>query len=694
MLYKRVRKSVKRTRRACLKTLLRLAAAIRIVCSSALVSKPATNPYALKDRPVIFISGDAATRPGYTYRVKRYAEAFRLLGHTVVCLTRDEIQSNTSIILSARIIIIWRADWSVDISAVVASARLRGTIVIFDLDDLLVCPELTLPEIMDEIRFENRDVNAVKQYHNAMRRTMKNSDICTASTHELAWHMRKNDLHRRPVYVRPNGYDAESYQVSRVHARIKKASTDDIIRIGYASGTRTHQKDFGVCVNAVSECLRQYPHTRLVLFSSNNMPTLDTDEFPELDGLEDQIEWRPIVKIDELPKEIARFDINLAPLLTGNPFCEAKSELKFFEAAICDVPTIASPTGPFRRAIDNGLNGFLAMTKEDWFSRLDMLIRDSAKRKSVGREAHRSVLWSFGPMRRIELCHLILKQIDTGRDRAYAFRDEMMEFSCPRPAIRVPEHEILFEYDKKLPSSVSIIITLHNYERYIEEALESARLQTLDDIELIIVDDDSTDASLDRTYSWLEKNSKRFNRAVLARNLSNQGAGLTRNTAIDIADSLYYMALDADNKLLPECCTYCLHAIQESGMAFAYPVIKKFGMDDALISDKGYHPALLIPGNYIDAMAMISKEAWAMVGGYSSQCASWDDFDFWCKLADHGLCGTHVNRILAEYRVHDKSESYTTSRIKEYLESRANFLEQSYPWLSIQRSGRTGHHRS
>ena len=47
--------------------------------------------------------------------------------------------------------------------------------------------------------------------------------------------------------------------------------------------------------------------------------------------------------------EKARFDINLAPLEVGNPFCEAKSQLKFFEAGLVNCTTIASPTGPVPR---------------------------------------------------------------------------------------------------------------------------------------------------------------------------------------------------------------------------------------------------------------------------------------------------------------------------------------------------------
>ena len=89
--------------------------------------------------------------------------------------------------------------------------------------------------------------------------------------------------------------------------------------------------------------LRERPHCRLVLFYSHidTFPVLDPGEFPALTGLELQIEWRATVPLDTMPDEMARFDVNLAPLEAGNPFCEAKSELKFFEAALVDVPTVS-----------------------------------------------------------------------------------------------------------------------------------------------------------------------------------------------------------------------------------------------------------------------------------------------------------------------------------------------------------------
>ena len=158
---------------------------------------------------------------------------------------------------------------------------------------------------------------------------------------------------------------------------------------------------------------------RLVLFRTPDgaLPFIDIEEYPALAGLEQQIEWRSLQPFMNLPTEMARFDINLAPLEVGNPFCEAKSELKFFDAALVDVPTIASPTGPYRRAIVHGSTGFLAASGDDWYIYIKRLVKDPALREQIGHSAyiggHRSLRAGAAGVR-------IGRVIDQLRGGAYA----------------------------------------------------------------------------------------------------------------------------------------------------------------------------------------------------------------------------------------------------------------------------------
>ena len=74
------------------------------------------------------------------------------------------------------------------------------------------------------------------------------------------------------------------------------------------------------------------------------------------------------------------------------------------------------------------------------------------------------------------------------------------------------------------------------------------------------------------------------------------------------------MTLDADNKLLPDCVQRCLERLRTTGAAVAYPTIRTFGDVERTISDREWSAAQFACGNYVDAMALIRKSAWAAVG--------------------------------------------------------------------------------
>lgn len=124
---------------------------------------------------------------------------------------------------------------------------------------------------------------------------------------------------------------------------------------------------------------------------------LDLTGFPELTPHAPRIERRPLVPHHELGAEYARFDINLAPLEADNPFCQAKSELKYFEAALVHVPTVAAATAPYAAAIQSGINGYIARDEAEWRDHHLTLIDDKDTRERLGCEAYWHAMVRFGP---------------------------------------------------------------------------------------------------------------------------------------------------------------------------------------------------------------------------------------------------------------------------------------------------------
>jgi GT2 family glycosyltransferase/glycosyltransferase involved in cell wall biosynthesis len=581
------------------------------------------------------------------------------------------------------VVVIWRAPYSATTSAIIKAAREVGAKVVCDLDDLMLKPELARIDIIDGIRSQGFDADETARFFARIQKLMLQADICTCTTHELADHIRE---YQKIAYVLPNGFDEATLLTSRLAVRDRRGASDDkLVRIGYASGSRTHQRDFAQAVGAIARVLEESPQCRLVLFrdASSLEPVVNPGEFPALVAYAQQIEWRDMVPLERLPGELARFDINIVPLETGNPFCEAKSELKYFEAALVEVCTVASHTGPLGRAMRDRVTGRLVDTTESWYEALRDLVADKASRERMAHAAYLDVLWRFGPRRREELVQSLLDQLSGGDVAARAFELDLRRNSRPTPEFDVPSSEVLFSRDTEVPADVTVIVPLYNYAHYVADTLASVRQQTIQDLDLVIVDDRSTDSSLQVALDWAQQNATRFNRIVVLRNSQNAGLARSRNVGFDNAETPFVLPLDADNRLLPGCCERMLASLRGSRAAFAYPKIQCFGDATHIIGDEAFSPARFSGGNYVDAMALISKWAWAAVGGYAHIQNGWEDYDFWCRCVEHGFWGLQVPEVLAEYRVHKQSMLSTHTDRHENKLRLIRDLNAGHSWLSI-----------
>jgi len=151
---------------------------------------------------------------------------------------------------------------------------------------------------------------------------------------------------------------------------------------------------------------------------------------------------------------LANFDINLAPLVSDNPFAQSKSEIKYMEAGLVKVPTVASPTDAFRYAIRPNENGFLAATEEEWVAALSMLVEQEGLRVATGEQAYEDVIERYHPaVRSMELMKTLdginqafpgraYQKIDAGKSTSViAFNlqgKDMHDFSVSRQLESLP----------------------------------------------------------------------------------------------------------------------------------------------------------------------------------------------------------------------------------------------------------------
>lgn len=227
---------------------------------------------------------------------------------------------------------------------------------------------------------------------------------------------------------------------------------------------------------------------------------------------------------------------------------------------------------------------------------------------------------------------------------------------------------------------VSVAVSLHNYARFLPECLDSVANQRHRALEIIVVDDASdADDSVSAATDWLQANAGRFHRALLLCHTRNQGLAQARNTAFAAARGGYVFVLDADNTLYPRAIARLYEAASREGLAAAYCQLERFGAVSGLGLADLWDSERFSAGNYVDAMALVSREAWREAGGYTHLDGGWEDFDFWCKFIDRGMSAAYIPEILCRYRVHGGSMLHTQH--KPHVEQLKIQMALRHPWL-------------
>jgi glycosyltransferase involved in cell wall biosynthesis len=333
---------------------------------------------------VLFVTGiDGAP---LRYRVRLPAEALATQGVTSRVLHyRDP--DLLAAAARADVVVCYRVPATVGVLELIESCHGAGTAVAFDVDDLIFDPAIR--DQIPALRLLPADEGALWMQGVARyRTTLEACDAFIGSTDLLV--ERAAELTGLPAHRFDNGVGIELARAA--DAAVRRARRPGPVRIGYFSGTTTHDDDWRFVEPAVAEVMERHPAVELWL--GGHLP--DT---PALARFGPRVVRLPFQAWTALPGVLRDLDVNLAPLEPGAVFNEAKSAIKWLEAALCATPTLASPTTPFAQAITDGVDGLVAATPEAWVEALDRLVRDEGLRVRVGARARRNALLGWAPAR-------------------------------------------------------------------------------------------------------------------------------------------------------------------------------------------------------------------------------------------------------------------------------------------------------
>ncbi len=318
------------------------------------------------------------------YRVFNAVEALTSRGYRVEVLREEHMGRIEAHGWRPAAIVFFRTPESHLTACCIGYAKRHSIKTFFDIDDLVFEPDLVnqidgfqlLPEAERATYIEG-----VRRY----RAFLLETDAVIGSTKPLVAALAALG---KPAYLVPNTFNRIQSEKAEVLRQEKKAARD-FLKIGYFSGSRTHNQDFAVAAPAILRLLEEFPSLRLLVVGELDLPS----DFDSFSGRVERLDFMPYQKMQE---ELVDCDINIAPLVIGNPFNEAKSELKWFEAALLAVPCVVSKTEPYEIAVADGTTGMLAASEAEWYEKLKMLIEDASLRQRIGEGARQAALSSWG----------------------------------------------------------------------------------------------------------------------------------------------------------------------------------------------------------------------------------------------------------------------------------------------------------
>jgi len=330
---------------------------------------------------ILFISsgvGDSAK-----YRSERQAEELRL--HGFKCSVT--VQDNPLLPRYAdrfKIFIFQKTIFSKTIAKMIENIKAQKKEIIFETDDLVF--DVKYVKQMDF--YQKLNSLEKQQYETGVGSEILNDDYvktCVTTTTYLAEILKG---YGKQVFISKNKLSTYDVLIMNDIFENKKKTSGEKIRIGYFSGTASHDKDFETVKRVLIYILEKYPKVELDLFGP-----LEVGDTYEKFG--ERVKKHPFEPWEKYLENIASVDLTIAPLEIGNPFCESKSAIKFTGAGLLGVPTIAAATQTFQEAIEDGVDGFVAGDDEEWKEKLEKLISNPDLRKSMGEKAREKVLKNY-----------------------------------------------------------------------------------------------------------------------------------------------------------------------------------------------------------------------------------------------------------------------------------------------------------
>jgi hypothetical protein len=560
----------------------------------------------------------------------------------------------------------------------------------FDLlPDLVSLP--VPPTVVVQLHVEEPDKSGYVRY--VTTRYGNLVDAFSVSSMHLAQVLEDYGIASSKVHVIHTGVDAEG-EFNPSKAIPMDIVGDDRFNILFP-GRLTDQKDPLLMVEVIRQVVDE--HERVHVHVVGDGP-LDRQVRRRVSELEIDSHFTFHSPSRELARWYACCDLLLmTSLFEGVPYV-------IYEAMAMALPIVA-PALPGNLELMEGAGGLLIEPRDEaagYARAVSRLIDRRAERESLAMAGRSRVIESFN-LRAIgdRYAELYQKLLETraaaGRTNgsstlARAVTDSRHARSVPgADALRT--ERLKMGWSSTRPSRghplVSVIIPCFNHGRFLPECIDSVINQSYGSLEVIVVDDCSSDSATIRVIGEIEDHPM----IRVIRLPQNSGPSVARNCGIAEANGRYILPVDADNVLLPNAVADLVEQIQSAGewVGYIYPNYQFFGTRDDYFQPPKFNLALLLAGNYCDTCSLIDRTVFDSGFCYPEDIGlGHEDWDFVLTLAENGIRGEPARAATLLYRklgfTRSDAVEYASSAFHEEVERR--HPELYGPRASVGRFGR------
>jgi len=442
------------------------------------------------------------------------------------------------------------------------------------------------------------------------RRTVKLADMVIAGNSYLAGIAGK---YNENIHVIPTGLDTTKYKISA----LKKDNKVRLVWIGSKSTLR-YLEEIG---DALDEIGTRYNNVMLRVIS---------DEFIDFKNIAfENIKWT----LENEGRDLAECDIGIAPLPEDN-FTKGKCGFKILQYMAAGLAVVASPVGVNSEIVKDGENGFWARNVDGWIEKLSTLIEN------------RELVVKMG-MRNLEAVKKYDKRVID--EKLY----KLIRSVCNQKSDFQP--------------LVSICVPTYNRKEYLREAIKSVLEQSYKNIELVVLDDGSTDGT--------DEMIKGINFPIRYYRQENKGDAAARNKLIELANADYISFLDSDDKLVPDAIERLIKAMGNSKDTITYGSYYRINENGRIY---GKCKRRLYSGRITEKLfetimvhscgSLFPKKILTESGGFDESLNRCSDYDMWLRLSlKYNFTAVSSPTFQRRRHLWNLSSKNSQNSFKEYL---------------------------